>query len=58
MLTVDEDRVRMSDFIKNELGVEFTSGHAFYEFKRPEDLDYYKEVLLLPVEMPVDKHEV
>ena len=58
VLTVDEDRVRMSDFIKTRLGNEFTNGHAFYEFKRPEDLDYYKEVLLLPVDLPVDEHEV
>ena len=58
MLTVDEDRVRMSDFIKRKLGVEFTNGRAFYEFKRPEDLDFYKEVILLPVEMHVDEQEV
>ena len=58
MLTVDENCVRMSDFIDKKLGVEFTNGHAFYEFKRLEDLDYYKEVILLPVYMPVDEHEV
>lgn len=59
VLTVDEDCVRMSDFIKKKLRVaEFTNGHAFYEFKRSEDLDFYKEIILASGESPVDEHEV
>ena len=46
----------MSDFIKTKLGVaEFINGHAFYEFKRTEDLDYYKEVIYMPKEMGKSK---
>ena len=49
VLKVDEECVCMSDFIKTKLGVaEFVNGHAFYEFKRTEYLDYYKEVIYMP----------
>lgn len=55
VLEVDEDCVCMSDFIKKQLGVaKFINGHAFYEFKKKEDLRYYKEIVLFPK----DKREV
>lgn len=57
---VDKDRVCMSKFIKEKLELaEFTNGHAFYEFTREEDLEYYKEVIHLPAEFnSVDKFKV
>ena len=47
VLTVDEDNVQMSDFIKRALGVtEFENGKAYYEFTQTEeDLVSYKEVV-------------
>ena len=50
MLTVNEDDgyMSMSDFVeKNPQIKEFTNGHAFYEFTREEDLNYYKNVVHL-----------
>lgn len=48
----------MSDFIKQKLGVaEFTNGHAFYEFTREEDLEYYKEVIFIPPEVSILKED-
>ena len=46
VLNVDKDNVKMSDFIKNTLGVNFENGGAFYEFTQvDEDLLSYKEVV-------------
>lgn len=46
----------MSDFIKQKLGVaEFPNGHAFYEFTREEDLEYYKEVIFIPPKVSILK---
>ena len=40
----------MSDFVKQKAMVaEFTNGDAFYEFKREEDLQCYKDVVYLPL---------
>ena len=45
VLTVDEDNVQMSKFVKQKLG-SFMNGKAFYEFtQKEEDLSYYKEVV-------------
>ena len=43
-LTVDEDNVRLSTFVKKK-GYTFENGLAFYEFCRKEDLQCYKEVV-------------
>ena len=51
MLTVDADDgcMCMSDFVKEKLNLsEFTNGHAFFEFKKEEDLLYYKDIIYLP----------
>lgn len=46
---VDEDNVRMSEFIKEKLHIDhFEYGQAFYEFDQAEDLLYYKDIVLLP----------
>ena len=38
----------MSDFVEKKLQLEeFTNGHAFYEFTKEEDLNYYKDVVHL-----------
>ena len=44
VLKVDENNVRMSEFVKMKIG-SFENGRAFYEFKQPEDLLHYKEVV-------------
>lgn len=45
VLEVDEDYVKMSEFVTAKLGT-FENGRAFYEFNREEeDLLYYKEVV-------------
>ena len=44
---MDEDNVRMSEYIKQQLGV-YEKGAAFYEFVRSEDLLSYKEVVHVP----------
>ena len=47
---VDEDNVEMSDFVRNSLGIsDFQNVHAFYEFTNAEDLQYYRDVVHLPV---------
>ena len=48
MLTAGEDEgcSSLSKFVEQKVeGAEFINGNAFYEFKREEDLQYYKEVL-------------
>ena len=45
---VDEDNVRMSEYIKQQLGVDYVKGAAFFEFAESEDLLSYKEVVHLP----------
>ena len=48
ILTVDEGNIRMSDFITRKLELtSFMNGNAFYEFNQPEDLLYFKEVVIL-----------
>ena len=49
VLQVDENNVRMSDFIKKR-GKSFENGNAFYEYDshhHEEDLMYYKDVILV-----------
>ena len=48
VLKVDENNVRMSEFIKTKIG-SFDNGKAFYEFKQSEDLPCYKEVIHVPM---------
>ena len=43
-LTVEEDNVRLSTFIKQK-GYKFINGLAFYEFTDKEDLHCYKEIV-------------
>ena len=50
VLKVDENNVRMSEFVKMKIG-SFENGRAFYEFKQPEDLLYYKEVVHVPTSL-------
>ena len=38
----------MSEFIRMKIG-SFENGKAFYEFKEPEDLACYKEVVHIPM---------
>ena len=52
----DEDKIRMSTFIKKKLSVDsFENGSAFYEFVQEEDLLYYTEVVLLPTTSSIDE---
>ena len=45
VLEVDRlNNIRMSEFIKMKLG-SFENGKAFFEFKQPEDLPCYKEIV-------------
>ena len=44
---MDEDNVRMSEYIKQQLGV-YEKGAAFYEFAQSDDLLSYKEVVHVP----------
>jgi hypothetical protein len=44
---VDEENVRMSEFIKKEVG-DYKKGEAFYEFTQAEDLASYREILHVP----------
>ena len=46
LLKVDEDNVRMSEFVKRKVS-KFENGKAFYELTESEDLLYYKEVIHL-----------
>ena len=48
VLKVDKNNVRMSEFIRIKIG-SFENGKAFYEFKEPEDLSCYKEVVYVPM---------
>ena len=48
VLKVDKNNIRMSEFIRIKIG-SFENGKAFYEFKEPEDLSYYKEVVYVPM---------
>ena len=57
VLKVDKNNVRMSEFIKTKLG-SFETGKAFYEFKQPEDLSLYKEVVHVPVDIYNDVNRV
>lgn len=50
VLRVDENNVRMSEFVKMKIG-SFENGRAFHEFKQPEDLLYYKEVVHVPTSL-------
>ena len=48
LLTVDEDNVRMSDFITRNMYLAFfENGKAFYEFNECENFLYFKEVVFL-----------
>ena len=50
---IEEDGIEMNMFIKEKLGApKFMFGNVFYEFKgdQPEDLQYYREVLHIPVD--------
>ena len=44
MLKVEKDNMRMSSFVKQNLG-SFENGRAFYEFTSEEDFLHYKEVV-------------
>ena len=45
VLKVDEDCVRMSNFIETKLNCEFEDRKAFYEAEKEEDLLYCKKIL-------------
>ena len=47
---VDEDFVRMSEFVKKFDVSDFQDDQAFYEFTREEDLLYYQDVIHLPLD--------
>ena len=50
LMTVDEDNVRMSEFITRDMNLAvFENGKAFYEFNECEDFLYFKEVVFLQV---------
>ena len=53
---MDKDNVRMSEFIKQQLGV-YEKGAAFYEFLNSEDLLSYKEVVHLPEDGQTQENE-
>jgi hypothetical protein len=40
----------MSEFIKMKVG-SFDNGNAFFEFKQPEDLPCFKEVVQVPMSL-------
>ena len=44
MLKVEKDNMRMSSFVKQNLG-SFENGRAFYEFTSEEDFLHYEEVV-------------
>ena len=53
VLTAGEDEgcSSLSKFVQQKLGgAEFINGNAFYEFKREEDLQCYKEVIFWETE--------
>ena len=53
---MEEDNVRMSEYIKQRLGV-YEKGAAFYEFVQREDLLSYKEVLYVPKDVLKQENE-
>ena len=53
MLTVDQDNIRMYQFIKEKLN-SFEVGNAFYEFTQSEDFLYYKETVLIDLSQETD----
>ena len=56
---VDENNIRMSEFIKRKIKpLKFENGKAFYEFKQLEDLQYYKEVIHVPLDVYTKRMKV
>ena len=50
ILEVDEDNVRLSEFVREKFG-SFDSAKAFYEFVKPEYLPWCRKVIRVPVKL-------
>ena len=57
VLKVDQNNIRMSDFVKKKIGT-FENGKIFYEFKQDEDLPCYKEVVHVPSDVYTNRMRV